>query len=182
MDDLFRQSTTMTQFSTAREISETFTMKLYGMKWCFFSLIINSLLLYLQVRMGEGIVMPFAVGLLNTVGTVVIEILLLFANIVTFQALNSGSAALFGSWIANANGYSLAVCGFQQTSAIKKSSFCSNLSLNSTCRKLLGRISIIWIVLEVRLFFEIRDQSYPAAYETSHPDRFYRYAQGIQSC
>ena len=30
-----------------------------------------------------------------------------------------------------------------------KSSYCGNLSLNSTCRKLLGRLSLIWIVLEL---------------------------------
>jgi hypothetical protein len=98
--------------------------------------------------MAKGLEVNIPVTIVATIGTVFVEILLLIANVITFKALDSGSAAFFGHRLASPHGYSLAVCGFQHASAVFKSSFCSDLSLNSSCRKLLGRIAIIWFILE----------------------------------
>ena len=98
--------------------------------------------------MREGITIGIPLSILGLVGTVVVEIFLLLANIITFKALDSGSAAFFGHRLASTHGYSLVVCGFQHSAAVFKSSFCSDLSLNSSCRKLLGRIAIVWFILE----------------------------------
>ena len=98
--------------------------------------------------MAKGLEVQVPLPIVATVGTVFVEILLLLANIITFKALDSGSAAFFGHRLASTHGYSLVVCGFQHSAAVFKSSFCSDLSLNSSCRKLLGRIAIIWFILE----------------------------------
>ena len=92
-------------------------------------------------------VIPLSLNIVNTVGTVIITIFLILSNIITFMALNSGTAAFFGWRMASKQGYSLAVCGFQQASSFFKTSFTGSLSLNSPCRKLLGRIGIVWIIL-----------------------------------
>jgi hypothetical protein len=111
-------------------------------------LIVNAGLLVFQLFMAKGLEVQIPLTIVSTVGTVFVEILLLVANIITFKALDSGSAAFFGHRLASPHGYSLAVCGFQHSAAVFKSSFCSDLSLNSSCRKLLGRIAIVWFILE----------------------------------
>lgn len=136
------------KYPTARELSEQFGSKLFEMKWVWISFVVNAVLLYYLREMGNGVVLEISISTLETFGTVAIELLLLIANIITFHALNDGAAALFGYRLASKHGYSLAVCGFMQASSIGKWTFCNELSLNSTCRKLLTRITIIWVILD----------------------------------
>jgi hypothetical protein len=139
--------------SSGREISESTTMKFYDMRWCFLSLIINLLLLVLQLKMKTGLVVPIAHSLVSVVGTVILELLFLLANIIALVALDSGASIYFGRLLSSKRGYSLAVCGFYQSNPVSKWSFCSDLSLNSKCRKSLTRISIVWFVIEsLKLF------------------------------
>jgi hypothetical protein len=135
--------------SNAREVSETFTTKLTNMFWCFFALVVNIVLLYYFVQMGTGLTLPIGIDSVSTVGSVVIEILLILANLAALKALNDGAAAFFGHRLSFKKGYSLAVVGFIQTPGIRKFGYCNELSLNSTCRRFLSRISLIWILLEL---------------------------------
>jgi hypothetical protein len=134
--------------SSGREISESTTMKLYDMKYCFLSFIINLLLLILQLKMKNGMVVPISHSLVSVVGTVILELLFLLANIIALIALDCGASVYFGKLLSSKHGYSLAVCGFYQSGPISKWSFCSDLSLNSKCRKNLTRVSIVWFVIE----------------------------------
>lgn len=118
------------------------------MKYCFLSFIINLLLLILQLKMKTGMVVPFSHSLVNVIGTVILELFFLLANIIALVALDCGASVYFGSLLSSKKGYSLAVCGFYQSNPISKWSFCSDLSLNSKCRKNLARISVIWFIIE----------------------------------
>ena len=102
-----------------------------------------------QIKVGEGMNLPLDVEIVETLGSVILFLLLLLANVITIYSLNNGFAALFGSFLTKTKGYSFAVCGFAQTPGLFKMSYCGTLSLNSTCRKLLSRISLVWIVLEL---------------------------------
>ncbi len=136
------------KYPNARELSESFSTKLKEMKWIAISLGVNLGLLILVFKMSSGIEIPFPKSTIETFGSIVVEVLLLLANVITFKALDNASAALFGSLFAAKHGYSLAAGGFQQALPVFKFSFCSQLSLNSTCRKFLTRISGIWVLLE----------------------------------
>lgn len=138
-----------TKYPNARELSETFQTKIREMSWVFVSLIVNGLLIIFQINMSTGINIPVPISIIEVLGILLLEILFLLANIITIQALDDSFAAYFGSRIASKQGYSVAVCGFYQASSLGKSGFCSSLSLNSKCRKLLGRMSIMWTILEL---------------------------------
>jgi hypothetical protein len=54
--------------------------------------------LILQIQIGKGLELPIGVDLVSSVGTVVIFLLLLLANIITVKAVDAGAAAFFGHW------------------------------------------------------------------------------------
>ena len=85
-----------TKYPNAREVSESTSTKLYALKYCFLSLLTNILLILLIHSMQTGLVIGVSKDISTTFGCVVIEVLLLFSNIVTFKALDSGFTAYFG--------------------------------------------------------------------------------------
>jgi hypothetical protein len=98
--------------------------------------------------MGEGLSFGISLNIATTFSSVIVTVLLLVANIITFFALDAGASAYFGAQLAKKDGYSLAIAGFLQREALTKIGFCNELSLNSSCRKLLTRIAAIWMILE----------------------------------
>ena len=76
------------------------------------------------------------------------ELLLLATNIFTIMAMDTGCSAFFGYQLAT-RGRSMAVIGFSQAPAIFKSSFANDLSLNSSVRKILNRLSFLWTIMEI---------------------------------
>jgi hypothetical protein len=135
-------------FMSGREISETFSSKVYEMKWCLFSIAANiGLLLFFQ-HLADGIIVDFAQdSIIKTAGVVCIVILLV-SNVVTLKAMDQGFQAYFGN-IFCSKGTSMAVCGFAQASTLSKYTYANELSLNSTVRKMLVRLSYVWIVAEI---------------------------------
>nr|KAJ3421775.1 hypothetical protein HK105_002332 [Polyrhizophydium stewartii] len=106
-----------------------------------------------QSGISVGVIVPLSIDVSTSVGCVILELALLVSNIVTSNALDGGASAFFGEKLASKKGYSLAVCGFLQASSFEKLSFATQLSLNSTCCKLLARCSLLWITLNVILWF-----------------------------
>lgn len=102
------------KYPNAKEVSESYSTVLLEMKWCFLSLVVNSSLLFFINIINGGFRIDISKDVATTFGCVIIEVLLLITNIVTFMALNSGCAAFFGSKIVSKRGYSMAVCGFHQ--------------------------------------------------------------------
>ncbi|KAH9244035.1 hypothetical protein BASA81_018591 [Batrachochytrium salamandrivorans] len=146
----FSMSSSLTsQYPFAREISETFSTKLSEMRWCGIALVFNGICMYYVLQMSSGIAFPLAPEVVTSIGCVLVELVLLISNIITFRALDDGASAWFGSCLTFPKGFSLSVCGFFQASSFSKWSFAAQLSLNSTCRSLFSRISVIWIILEM---------------------------------
>ncbi|KAL2916459.1 hypothetical protein HK105_203892 [Polyrhizophydium stewartii] len=143
---------TNSRFPTAREVSETTSTKLYEMRWCCAAAILNSVMILIIVRLQSGIIIPIGGEISTSIGCVILELVLLISNFVTSHALDGGASAFFGEKLASKKGYSLAVCGFLQVSTFLKLPFANQLSLNSTCRKLLARSSLLWITLHAILW------------------------------
>ena len=145
-----KSSSTTAEHRFAREISETFTWKLREMKWCFLALASNiALLLTIQIfTTGEGAVLAIGTDVANTWEGIVMEILLLLTNIFTIMGMDAGVSAFFGYQLAT-RGRSMAVVGFSQASAMFKTSFANDLSLNSSVRKILNRLSFLWTIMEI---------------------------------
>nr|KAJ3421773.1 hypothetical protein HK105_002330 [Polyrhizophydium stewartii] len=143
---------TNSRFPTAREVSETTSTKLYEMRWCWISLAANALMIAAILQLRKGVVIPLPSEISTSIGCVILELVLLISNFVTSHALDGGASAFFGEKLASKRGYSLAVCGFLQVSTFLKLPFANQLSLNSTCRKLLARSSLLWITLHAILW------------------------------
>ena len=131
----------------AREISETFSMKLREMKWCLLALISNVLMIVLVEAMVRGVEIDMNKETVQTIEGIVLEILLLVSNIFTVLAMDTGLSAFFGFQMAT-RGRSMAVIGFSQSSSVFKWSFANDLSLNSSVRKILNRLAVIWAITE----------------------------------
>ena len=143
-------SSTNAEFRFAREISETFSMKLRDMKWCFLAVLTNVLLLVAIRSMGteEGIAVVANKQTIEVLEGIILVILLLATNIFTLKAMDTGLSAFFGFQMAT-KGRSMSVIGFSQTPGVFKMSYANDLSLNSTVRKILNRLAYIWAILEL---------------------------------
>jgi hypothetical protein len=131
-----------------REISETFSNKIYEMKWCLSAIVVNALLLSFVNSLSTGILVDVSQKTVGTYGGVLYVIVLLFSNIMTIRAMDNGFAAFFGNLLSS-TGSSMAVCGFAQISSYRKLGYAGELSLNSSIRKTLVRLSYFWIVIEL---------------------------------
>ncbi|KAJ3087950.1 hypothetical protein HK100_008194, partial [Physocladia obscura] len=119
------------------------------MRWSIVSVIFNiSLLVFirlinleLQIHLSKSYVQSY--------GGVIVEIILLLSNAITGICLDDAASCIFGYLLASKTGFSMAVCGFLRASPMSKLPFSQNLCLTSPSRKLLARISILWIVIDV---------------------------------
>jgi hypothetical protein len=131
-----------------RELSETLSTKLYEMLPCFLALVFDILLLVFVISLNGDVAIGVSTSFARSFGPVIFEVVLLFSNIFTTQAIDRGYQAYIGKTLAK-HGTSMAVCGFSQVSSIFKLNFANNLSLNSSVRKVLARISYLWILLDI---------------------------------
>ncbi|TPX30873.1 hypothetical protein SmJEL517_g05674 [Synchytrium microbalum] len=137
------------QYPNARELSETLLMKIQEMKWSLAALAANCFLLWLVSSLQNGLQVPLDVSTIGTVASVVCEVVLLIANVLTLMALNDGASAYFGYLLVSKRGFSYVICGFAQAPPFRKWGFANQLSLNSSCRGLLARISLLWMLAEM---------------------------------
>ena len=140
-------SGTTAEHRFAREISETFTIRLREMKWCILALACNVLMLVAVRAMATGVVVNLQINLVQTLEGIVMELLLLITNLLTIVAMDTGYSAFFGYQLAT-RGRSMAVIGFSQASSIFKVSYANDISLNSSVRKVLNRLALIWAITE----------------------------------
>lgn len=138
------------QSNTARaqEIGENLSVRMFQMKWTLLALLVNTLLLVLIENLQDGLVILIPISEVHSLGGVTIEIVLLIANIITLLAMDESLAAVAGLLMSR-RGLSMAVCGFAQSSSVKKFFFASQLSFNSKVRVVLNRISYFWLVMEL---------------------------------
>ncbi|KAI9342020.1 hypothetical protein BDR26DRAFT_859944 [Obelidium mucronatum] len=123
--------------STVREITETWALIAQKMKSSILALVLNGLLIVFVQNIEHGMLVSIEASLIANYGGVVLELVLLICNIVTIWSLEEAC-----------KGFSLAVCGYLQTPSFGKLAFSQTLSLTSPSRKILTRISFIWITVE----------------------------------
>ena len=141
-------SGTTAEHRFAREISETFTTRLREMKWCFLALVVNVLMLVAIRFLAKGVEIGLAIPTVETLQGIVVELLLILSNIFTVMAMDSGYSAFFGYQLAT-RGRSMGVIGFSQASSTFKMSYANDLSLNSSVRKILNRLALVWTITEL---------------------------------
>ncbi|KAJ3094668.1 hypothetical protein HK100_006065 [Physocladia obscura] len=134
--------------STVREITETWTLIVMKMKWSLLALGLNVLLILFLTKLQGGLFVSIDMSIVENYGGVVVELVLLICNIISIWSLEEAASCVFGFLLCQKNGFSLAVCGYLQVSSFGKLGFSQTLSLTSPSRKILSRISIIWITIE----------------------------------
>ncbi|KAJ3071644.1 hypothetical protein HDU98_005003 [Podochytrium sp. JEL0797] len=139
--------------STVREITETWTVIAQKMKWSILALILNGALIIFLNAIRIGLVVDIDAVLIGNYGGVMLELVLLICNIVSIWSLEEAASCVFGYLLSQKKGFSLAVCGYLQTPSFGKLGFSQTLSLTSPSRKILTRISFIWIAIEVLKLF-----------------------------
>ena len=143
-----RSSSQTAEHRFAREISETLSSRLREMKWCFLALGANIAMLIAVEQFKAGSVVSLSKDTAATWEGIVMELLLLVTNIFTIMGMDAGTAAFFGFQMAT-KGRSMAVIGFSQAPALFKMSYANDLSLNSSVRKILNRLSFLWGIMEI---------------------------------
>jgi hypothetical protein len=142
-------SSTSSAGGSIRPLVESRNTILYHMTLGLFALALNVLLLSLTAQFNTDFTLAVDPLLLQIYGGVFLEIILLISNIITIIALDKAASVIFGSFLTSKRGYSLAACGFISTRPLFKFQFAQQLLLSSKSRKLLSRVSLIWLVAEV---------------------------------
>ncbi|KAI9351332.1 hypothetical protein BDR26DRAFT_929801 [Obelidium mucronatum] len=166
----------LSKYPHAQEVSETFGSKTREIGIIITVLVLNILLVVLGHGMThEGLTIMVSPKVVEFAGGVVIEILLLFTNALTIIAMDIGGSIFLASLIVKKKGYSMAGCGFMQSSPIHRLNFTGKLSLNSPCRKNLQRVAYLWSLAEVMKLLSpivyhpsnLRDRQYPTLTSSS---------------
>ncbi|KAI8854156.1 hypothetical protein BC829DRAFT_218902 [Chytridium lagenaria] len=135
------------KFPHSRELSETTGTKIKQLLIIILSTGMNGFLIWLAFAMKEGANVSFSRGLVQSIGPVLIQVILIVMNMVTIHAVDL-AAMIFIAEKLTSKGYSMAACGFMHKTPLSRFSFSNQLSLNSPCRTFLSRMSLIWIILE----------------------------------
>ncbi|KAI9356228.1 hypothetical protein DFJ73DRAFT_641146 [Zopfochytrium polystomum] len=143
------QSVGSQSIGNIRVVTETPSSVLAESRWALVALALNVSLIMAIIALQRTIVLPVDASLVQHYGGVTLEIVLLYSNVLTMKGLKHGASVIFGYALSSKRGFSLAACGFLQTSSFKKSRFAQSLSLTSPSRKLLQRISVVWVAVEL---------------------------------
>ncbi|KAI8839608.1 hypothetical protein BC829DRAFT_492793 [Chytridium lagenaria] len=107
----------------------------------------NSLLIWLAFAMKKGANVSLSKSLVQSIGPISLQVILIVMNMVTIHVADM-AATIFLADKLTSKGYSMASCGFMHKKPLSRFAFSNQLSLNSPCRMLLSRMSLIWIILE----------------------------------
>ncbi|KAI9337892.1 hypothetical protein DFJ73DRAFT_646329 [Zopfochytrium polystomum] len=135
--------------SSIRTVSETPSTITWEMRWVLLAVIVNGILIYGVATLQNNTLLNIDASLITHYGGVLLEVVLLISNVITMRALKQGAAVVFGYLLCSKRGFSLAACGFLMTPPLGKLKFAQSLSLTSPARKILQRISFLWIVGEL---------------------------------
>ncbi|KAJ1569151.1 hypothetical protein HK405_009222 [Cladochytrium tenue] len=144
-----RSTNTSHMGGNVRVISESKSTIFFEMFWCLAALSLNALLIGVVILLSEGIVVPLDAPLIQHYAGVFVEVVLLYSNILTMKALKHSASCVFGYLLSAQKGFSLVVCGFVQTPPFRKLKFAQTLSLTSPSRKILERLSGLWIAIDL---------------------------------
>ncbi|KAJ3117728.1 hypothetical protein HDU96_005858 [Phlyctochytrium bullatum] len=139
-----------TRHPHSRELGDSMSSKIKELIRVAVVAIINGLLIYLAWAMKNGIVVLLPPESVQFGGAVFFEIILLISNLITIHAVDMSSCIYFAQLFTTARkGYSMVTFGYMHTMPLLRIRFAEQLSLNSKCRKLLHRLSFVWLFLEL---------------------------------
>lgn len=134
--------------SRGREINDTFVGRIMYLQWSFIALIINLLFLYfiylLQTK--EGVTIEAGGSIFEHTCPIILNLWMHLIYICTDYALSKSLASYFAYQLSQKHGYSLIVCGFIQSGLFAKIQFSGLLNFRSKYKKILSRVSILWLV------------------------------------
>jgi hypothetical protein len=139
------------------------------------SFAVNALLLYALIKLSSDDGLVMSLGDFKKAAAMLLQILMHLSNEYTNYAMDAGLGAFVGYLISAPHGYSLAACGFVQSSTFQKFSFCNRLAFKSKCKKFLSRLSYVWILHLALIIISI-----PASI-TVHADQLL-VEKGVVSC
>jgi hypothetical protein len=131
-----------------KEMPDRFQYKIAHMNFLIIAIVANALLLALTTSLSspEGFYVSFITDFIGNQETILYFILSILVFSATAAGLNKAAHAFFGYWYASEHGYSLTAFGFFRGGVFHKLTFTDRLSLRSSCRKLLSRVSYIWLL------------------------------------
>ncbi|KAJ3243463.1 hypothetical protein HDU78_000413 [Chytriomyces hyalinus] len=132
-----------------REISETWTTIVFKMRWCLMAIVINISLIVMAEVVHRKVLVNMDSHTFEMYCGVAVEVIFLLCNEITNWGLDEAAACVFGYLLSSRDGFSPVVCGYLQTGPMAKLGFAQHLSLTSPSRKILTRISFIWILVEL---------------------------------
>ncbi|KAJ3218779.1 hypothetical protein HDU67_004027 [Dinochytrium kinnereticum] len=135
------------KFPHSRELSETLGSKVRHLIIMFAAIAMNMLLIWIALAMKAGTTVAIPRSLIQSIGPVLFQLILIVVNVVTVHALDEAAMIFMASKLTS-GGYSMAACGFMHKKPILRLSFSNQLSLNSPCRKSLSRAALVWALLE----------------------------------
>lgn len=145
--------------SRARPLVETLTNKLLKMKTLLFATTANAALFGIMARVlynkDVGFVIKDTPVKVMVLGSLLFYVFLRICDIAARASLEYSAATWFGSMLTSEKGFSLTGAGFLQTPFYSKVSFSQRLPIKSVFKKLLERLSWIWVLYSVVCIFPI---------------------------
>ncbi|KAI8892599.1 hypothetical protein BC833DRAFT_611241 [Globomyces pollinis-pini] len=142
--------------SNTKEIVEDFFIKLIFIRYSLLALVSHIVIIWFLIRTSDKttpLLLPFGTFFLNHTSPVLFQVWLALSFWWTLKALNISISVLTGFLISRKRGYSMATYGFCHANLFQKLSFPAKLSVKSSARKFLSKISYIWRLQGVLIFF-----------------------------
>lgn len=130
-----------------KQVADTGARKLVHMVPTVIALVFHVIYLAVLLLMHSetGWVLPFNVSVFVTAGPIIFEVWGLLCYVLMDIALNDSLSAFLGYLLSRKEGFSIAVCGFNQASLLGKIQFPNLLSFRSTAKPLLSKLSLLWL-------------------------------------
>lgn len=137
--------------SRSKVIVETLSSKIVACYLPIVALAMNTLQWILTYNLNEhtGIYVHIDITIIYQYLGILFMLFLSITVFFTIEAMNAASQVYFGCLLSSKNGYSLAVAGFIQSGSFEKFTFCQYLPVSSKIRKVLQRVSFLWLFIEI---------------------------------
>lgn len=140
-----------------REMNETITSKLFYLQSIIIALIMEIFLLIIfqNLYSEEGVTLGVGGSVLKGIIHVLLTLYMHVLHIINEAGHTKALSAFFGNRLSSNGGYSLAICGFVQSSIVEKINFSSVLNFKSKIKKLTSRLSILYAVYFLNLILTV---------------------------
>ena len=134
--------------NNGKEMPDRLQYKVLHMTYLLVGIAANAVLLALNtsLKSPEGWFLGTLTDFVGANETILLFLLCLLVYVSTYTGFERASHAFFGYLYSTENGYSLTAFGFFRGGILHRLTFTDRLSLRSSCRKLLSRVSYFWVL------------------------------------